>query len=241
MAITVSLLRTVVVYLMTIVVAGQDTKLSKESVGSMDTKLSKESDGSMDDFFTPLTAYVNRLAKSLSEIQSEVNNLEESMSTMSFTVTGMRILLKDTVKDVTNLKKDVESLKIAEAKINNQIALVDDVHVVSGEQTAGRERCVKVCAGTTGRTTTNWRYYSSKGIYTDVDMKKCGFKTVPTVTTSIEGTSNHWTSRGTASVYSTTSTKFRLYLEHNNLRNGGKNYARSRKWNVEWIAVGYTC
>jgi len=229
MAITVSLLRTVVVYFMTIVVAGELTKLSKESVGSVD------------DFFEALTAQVNLLTKSLSEVQTEMKKLEKSMSRMSSEVTNIQRSLTSTVNDVTNLKKDVANLKVADAKINTQIALVDDVHVVSGEQTGGRERCVKVCAGTTGRTTTNWLDYSSTGIYTDVDMKKCGFKTVPTVTTSIEGTSNHWTSRGTSSVYNTASTKFRLYLENSGLRRGGKRYARSRKWNVEWIAVGYTC
>jgi len=137
-------------------------------------------------------------------------------------------------KEISDL---TTSLALTNAKIDDTR---DEVLIVSGEQAAGNEKCMKVCAGSTGRTTTDWTNYSSDGIYYDVDISDCGFKTVPTVTTAVEGSSNHWTTLGTSSIYNTSPSSFRIYLKSTltNLQGGA---AESRKWNVEWIAVGYTC
>ena len=110
--------------------------------------------------------------------------------------------------------------------------------VVSGEENPREEGCAKVCAGTSGRGATNWVDFSSNGIYTDVDISKCGFVTIPTVTSSLEGTWNHWSTTGSSEIYDVTTSTFRIYLVTSHGRGGGAN---ERGWNVEWIAVGYTC
>ena len=110
--------------------------------------------------------------------------------------------------------------------------------MVSGEEDPREERCATVCAGTSGRGDTNWVDYSTGGIYTDVDISKCGFVTIPTVTSSLEGTTSHWTTTGSSEIYSVTTSTFTIYLVTSLGRGGGAN---NMGWNVEWIAVGYTC
>jgi len=72
----------------------------------------------------------------------------------------------------------------------------------------------------------------------DVNIGQCGYVSTPTITTTLEGYSNHWDVKGTSSIYNASKTKFRIYLNRRYLRVG---HASSRKWNVEWIAVGHTC
>jgi len=141
-------------------------------------------------------------------------------------------VIEDEMADLTT------SLALTNAKIDDAR---DEVVIVSGEQAAGDEKCMKVCAGSTGRSTTDWRdHYPSGGIYYDVDISDCGFKTVPTVTTAIEGSGFHWVSLGTSSIYNTSPSAFRIYLKNTDLNPQG-GAAEINKWNVEWIAVGYTC
>merc|ERR1711920_174334 len=142
-------------------------------------------------------------------------------------------VIEDEVADLTKLIAET-SAKVDDMEVGSKKG---EVMIISGEQPAGDETCMKVCAGSTGRSTTDWMYYSSNGIYEDVDISDCGFTTIPTVTTAIEGTSNHWTASGTSSVYSVTTTSFRIYLQHSS-KTG---IAEQLQWNVEWIAVGYTC
>ena len=113
-----------------------------------------------------------------------------------------------------------------------------DVLIVSGEEDLREANCATVCAGTTVRGSTSWVDYSSNGIHTDVDISKCGFVTVPTVTTSLEGSTSHWSTTGSSEVYNVTNTTFRIYLVAEHGRGGGAN---KMHWNVEWIAVGFTC
>ena len=110
--------------------------------------------------------------------------------------------------------------------------------VVSGEEDLREEGCAKVCAGTSGRGDTNWADFGSSGIYTDVDISKCGFVTIPTVTSSLEGAGHHWITTGSSEIYNVTTSTFRIYLVAPGGRGGGAN---EKSWNVEWIAVGYTC
>ena len=138
---------------------------------------------------------------------------------------------------ISTVEEDLSSIK-------EEVGVLSDtasVTVLNGEETNGDPKCAKVCSGTTGRRTTNWVDYSgSTGIYTEVDISGCGFVKVPTVTTSIEGTSVHWEITGTSAVYDTTTSSFEIYLAANrpNTRQG---LATVRFWNVDWIAVGFTC
>jgi len=143
-------------------------------------------------------------------------------------------------KRIAGLEKEISQLTTSVAETNSKVDEIDgEVTLISGEDTAGASKCVKVCAGTTGRKTSNWINYSGNhGIYTTVDMGSCGFKRTPTVTSSLEGTSRHWTARGTSSIYSATATSFKVFIYETNLRTGD---AEKWKYNVEWIAVGHTC
>jgi len=130
-------------------------------------------------------------------------------------------------------------LKNSDVVINSNFQKLDDqVAVVSVEQGNNNGKCEKVCAGTTGRSNSIWHNYASSGIYMDVDISRCGYVRVPTITTAIEGTSSHWTARGTSSIYRATPNGFRIYIHQGGLRIGN---AKTFKYNVEWIAVGHTC
>ena len=55
----------------------------------------------------------------------------------------------------------------------------------------------------------------------------------------MEGSSSHWKNTGSSEVYVATATSFQTYIDAKSagLRGG----ASERMWNMEWIAVGYTC
>ena len=115
------------------------------------------------------------------------------------------------------------------------------VLIISGEETLSQSNCARLCSGTTGRGTTAWKDYSGPtGVWVDVDMSDCGFTKVPSVTASIEGTSTHWELTGTSSVYNTSPTSFRIYIGANR-PNARTSIANKYKWNVDWIATGFTC
>ena len=113
--------------------------------------------------------------------------------------------------------------------------------MVSAEDGVLRDpNCVKVCGGTTRRGATNWGGAGGGSIaYTTVDISDCGFVTVPIVTTSIEGSSDHFLLTGTSAVYGLSTSSFIINLKYPN--SSGYSYSRSSYWNVEWIAIGYTC
>jgi len=172
------------------------------------------------------------LTTSLALTNAKIGDTRDEVLLISGEQAAERISVID--KKIADL---TTSLALTNAKIDDTR---DEVLIVSGEQAAGNEKCMKVCAGSTGRSTTDWINTSSYGLYYDVDISDCGFKTVPTVTTAVEGTSTHWRTTGTSSIYNTSPSAFRMYLENtsHNPQNGA---AESNKWNIEWIAVGYTC
>ena len=113
--------------------------------------------------------------------------------------------------------------------------------ILNGEEENSADTCAKVCSGTTGRLVTEFQAYGNN-VYVDVDMTGCGFAKIPNVVVSVEGSSSHWLAQGTSSVYNTTPTSFRVYL--NNEKAGvdkGNLNTESYKWNLDWIAVGFTC
>jgi len=171
------------------------------------------------------TAALKSTQADLKNIKTDIVDLESSFT--------------DREKDVRHVKTEVGDLKTSVVKVNAKVDnMRKDVAVVGAEGSHGQAKCAKVCAGTTGRGSSNWVTYGSNGIYMDVSISRCGFIKVPTVTTSIEGKYWHWTATGTSSVYSVQPSKFRIYLSKSRLT---KETARKGGWNVEWIAVGYTC
>ena len=115
------------------------------------------------------------------------------------------------------------------------------LQIVNGEEENSDQKCAKVCSGSTGRASTAFKDYSDgKNVYLDVDMSECGFAKIPNVVISVEGSSHHWNVLGSSSVYNTTPTTFRVYLNNGNA-GLNKSLLDDKKWNIEWIAVGFTC
>ena len=113
------------------------------------------------------------------------------------------------------------------------------VQIGNGEEENGEANCAKLCSGTTGRGVTEFVAYGNN-VYVDVDMSACGFVRIPNVVTSVEGSSHHWMVSGASSVYNTTPTGFRIYL-HNESASASRDALNGLNWNIEWMAVGFTC
>ena len=89
---------------------------------------------------------------------------------------------------------------------------------------------LRICVGVTND---SWTYYSSNAVYKDIDISGCGFTSTPVITTSLAGTSSHWTVTGMTSIYSPTKNGFRIYL------NGATTSSASGyDYQVHWSAYG---
>jgi len=218
------------VFLLTISTAKHEEELYRDLVLS-----SMQSVATLNEAVSNFVLQLAEISTSLKEvklIQEQTRTSLDSLEKKFLRLEQERFsVIEDEMADLTT------SLALTNAKIDDAR---DEVVIVSGEQAAGDEKCMKVCAGSTGRSTTDWRNSSSDGIYYDVDISDCGFKTIPTVTTSIEGSAGHWLSLGTSSIYNTSPSAFRIFLK-NTYHNPQGGVAENYKWNVEWIAVGYTC
>ena len=212
---------------------------------------------SLDELATDLSDKVARLTTTMAETRTFVLQLKSSVvSSVGKLTTAQEEVKQDLEQTKTlvgnlqseqNLTEIAEQVKLLAVGLEETKAALagvgGEVAVVAGEEDAGNAKCVKVCAGTTGRSSTNWSNYHTNGLVLDVDIRDCGFVKVPTITTSIEGKGYHWRATGTSAVYSATAQGFRMYLEggreHGHNPKNGK--AAEWKWNVDWIAVGYTC
>jgi len=202
-----------------------DLERTKTGISAMQSSLTKDVEKVKTDIAVTMTGFgatkteIGKLKNSNVEIGRKVDKVNSQVAIVSV--------------EQTKLKNSILGISQKVEKVKTQVA------VVSVEQTGrGNGNCVKVCAGTTGRGKSGWRNYSSNGVYMDVNIGRCGYVSTPTITTTIEGTSSHWVTTGTSSIYQATNTKFRIYLSKSNLRVG---HAVGWKWNVEWIAVGHTC
>jgi len=206
-----------------------DVQKMQKDLEHTETKMADFEDYAM----SALEKKVEKVSASLSIVKE---NAGETRKDVAFTKTKIVDLEE---KRIAGLEKVIDQLTTSVAETNSKVDEIDgEVTLISGEDTAGASKCVKVCAGTTGRKTSNWINHGGHGIETTVNMGSCGFIKTPTVTSSLEGTSNHWTARGTSSIYSATASSFKVYIYNSNLQTDN---AKSWKYNVEWIAVGYTC
>jgi len=94
---------------------------------------------------------------------------------------------------------------------------------------------LKTC---TGHSSKKWVKYGSAEMYQDIDIGHCGFSKTPRVFTSMTGTSSHWQTQGITSIYSLTKTKFRVYINFYGSSSQATGFAKSHKWELDWIAVG---
>lgn len=220
---------------------------------------------SLNELVTQLTQKIVNTMLSVSEITTKVEKIEKSLNQeIEGIKAGMEEevqALKHSVQKLKNsseeVEKNFEALKSSsqanfesqESKLNTLEDTVDaletrssEVKIVNGEESAGNAKCSTVCAGTTGRSSTTTVYHSSTIIYIDVDISGCGFVKIPTVTTSLEGAGGHYVATGAATPYSVTTAGFRIYIKNDHYKTEGvENAAKRLSWNVEWVAVGYTC
>jgi len=190
------------------------------------------------DVITNLAAKVTQMMISFSELTVWVQETKQSLNLLEQKIVNLEMekVSKDDFATLTS------SVAETNAKVNaiEEITAEGEVMLVSGEEAPGDEKCMKVCAGSTGRDTTDWVVTGSDTVYYDVDMSECNFITIPTVTTAIEGAKQHYRTFGTGSIYNSSPASFRINLV-NLYTDPQGGFAESAKWNVEWIAVGYTC
>jgi len=189
---------------------------------------------SLNDLVTDLGVKVTRLTTEMAEVKM---TLEKTIKSLNYNLDTT----KELDQEIEYINEDMAAIATSVTETNAKVdAMGGEVMIVSGEQAAGDENCRKVCAGTTGRETTDWYDLTSVQVYYDVDISDCGFTTIPTVTTALEGNANLLNVWGTSQLWDTTPTSFRIVLQHPgyNLQGG---FAENRDWNIEWIAVGYTC
>jgi len=193
------------------------------------------------DLFSSMKKVNERVTKESVKFTAALKSTQADLKNIKTDIVDLESSFTQREKDVRHVKTEVGGLKTSVVQVNAKLDnMRKDVAVVSVEGSHGQAKCAEVCAGTTGRGSKyNWVNYDNHGIYMDVSISRCGFIKTPTVTTSIEGQMWHWKATGTSSVYSVTPSKFRIYLSlSSKLR---KETARYGGWNVEWIAVGYTC
>lgn len=209
----------------------------------------------LNELVTHQTQQVSELMLSLSTIQTKLHRMEqENKDTVSRVV---QLEKNQAMRNDTDSKPDIisengvieteltalrESLEKQLEAVRSEVQDIgSEVMILNGEESNGG--CAKVCSGTTGRRTSDWSGGSSHVTLT-VDMSGCGFVRVPTITTAIEGESYHWKLTGTSSVYSATATSFSVSLRADSGAErsfASITTATDNKWNVEWIAVGFTC
>lgn len=182
------------------------------------------------DEVTPLQEQINQLKTSLALINAKVDKIDKKVTSVGED-DGIRAL-----------EMKIEELKISLAETNGKVSeIANVVTVVGGEAEAGSQKCVKVCTGTTGRESTTWKPHDG-GYHVWVSMGKCGFKKIPTVTTSFEGRGAGLANlMGTNTVYGAQTFGFNMYLFHYQQFKVNKVDPNTLNWNVEWIAIGYTC
>jgi len=91
-----------------------------------------------------------------------------------------------------------------------------------------------LCAGTTPPGATDWKVYATKYIYLDVDTSKCKFADTPQYVTALQGTTNHWVSKGSSEVYNPTPTGFRIYIHMDEDMTPA--LANQRNYAIHWVA-----
>jgi hypothetical protein len=89
------------------------------------------------------------------------------------------------------------------------------------------------CAGFTAPYFTDWQTSTSDKIFLDVDTSGCGRTVTPLYFTSLGGDSNHKTAKGVTSIYTSSPTSFRIYLNQSGVT---PTLANQRGYYVNWGA-----
>ena len=102
--------------------------------------------------------------------------------------------------------------------------------------TTSNFKCARICsANLQGQT--KWVDYSKDGMYTDIDISHCDFRSTPAILTSLGGRSGHWTATGTSSIYSATKSSFRIYINFS-LGSTGSIFGNKNDYYLNYFAHG---
>ena len=118
----------------------------------------------------------------------------------------------------------------------------------NGDEPANPDPCLLTCVGSTGHGKTIWTGYPGS-LEATVDISGCNFVDTPIVTTSLNGNFNHWYQIGMSSPAYLTKNEFKILISGSALTalspvvtwKPTPSDAISQEWNVNWIAVGFTC
>lgn len=75
----------------------------------------------------------------------------------------------------------------------------------------------------------------------DVDTSTCQFLTTPSYYVSVAGATNHWILAGFTSIYSPSTTSFRIYAQAWDGTSSATllSYAASYTWDINWVGLTY--
>jgi hypothetical protein len=95
----------------------------------------------------------------------------------------------------------------------------------------------RLCTGRTTPGSTNWVAYDPKSIYVDVNTSACGYSNAPLYLTSLGGVGGHWITYGATSIYSPTTTGFRIWIYYSSGITPEQANSSDYQWHINWMAV----
>lgn len=158
---------------------------------------------------------------------SDWNNLDDDFLAKSGgTMTGD---LSMGNKKITNVATPTAGTDAAnQAYVLNQISDAGSIKDTSGNT-------LNLVCGETS--TSDWQTYTDgHTVYVDVDMTAAGFTSIPYVFTSLNGDAWHWKTYGMTSLYSRTSTGFRVYI-YNLGTSMTASDAVTWGWTLSWCGI----
>ena len=95
----------------------------------------------------------------------------------------------------------------------------------------------RIGTGSTPDGNTNWKVFSSNGIYVDVDTSAAGFTTTPNYISSLDGRTRHWSAVGAGRIYNATPTSCRIYVQWVDRSALTPANANEMNWHINWIGM----
>jgi hypothetical protein len=96
----------------------------------------------------------------------------------------------------------------------------------------------KIASGSTPAGNTAWQQYAGgHGVFVDVNTSAGRFSTIPVYITSIGGKNLHWATTGATSIYSATTTGFRVFVKWSDSGALTPATANGFQWHINWIGM----
>ena len=157
-----------------------------------------------------------------------------------------RQLSDDTMSSGLAIKSDSGSITFgSESDValrrtaESTVSLVGNLEVTGqlvGAALANGTTPQRICVGHSPHM--EWEAYGDENVYQDIDISQCNFTQTPEIFTSMSGTGWHWMATGMTSIYSESSTSFRVYIHHISDGTNSIDYSSTRYWSMNWMAIG---